>query len=128
MRIDTTAESINSIGAHYGVNGANLSRQYKDVFGGFRQWGELDHTQEWILYKHNVDLSPAMMKIARKVFPTAYLTNDRFHVQRLFYEAIDDLRISYRWMENDLENEQMRICRENRTEQGHSKTQSTTTL
>ena len=69
-----------------------------------------------------------MMKIARKVFPTAYLTNDRFHVQRLFYEAIDDLRISYRWMERDLENEQMRICRENRTEQRHSKTQSTTTL
>ena len=128
MRIDTTAESINSIGAHYGVNGANLSRQYKDVFGRFRQWGDLDHTQKWILYKHNVDLSPAMMKIARKVFPTVYLTNDRFHMQTLFYEAIDDLRISYRWMESDLENEQMRICRENRTEQGHSKTQSTTTL
>ncbi len=45
-----------------------------------------------------LDLSPTMKKIARRVFPNAYLTNDRFHVQRLFYDAIDDLRITYRWM------------------------------
>lgn len=59
-----------------------------------------------------LDLSPTMMKIARKVFPNAYLTNDRFHVQRLFYEAIDDLRITYRWMARDIENEEIRRCRE----------------
>ncbi len=58
-----------------------------------------------------LDLSPTMMKIARKCFPKAYLTNDRFHVQRLFYDAIDDLRITYRWMARDLENEQMRLCK-----------------
>lgn len=40
------------------------------------------------------DLSPTMMKIAHRAFQDAYLTNDRFHVQRLFYEAIDDLRIT----------------------------------
>lgn len=58
-----------------------------------------------------LDLSPTMMKIARKVFPKAYLTNDRFHVQRLFYDAIDDLRITYRWMARDIENEEIRRCR-----------------
>ncbi len=59
-----------------------------------------------------LDLAPTMMKIAASVFPNAYLTNDRFHVQRLFYEAIDDLRVTYRWMARDLENEEMRKCRE----------------
>lgn len=63
-----------------------------------------------------LDLSPTMMKIARRVFPNAYLTNDRFHVQRLFYDAIDDLRITYRWMARDLENEEIRRCREEKTE------------
>lgn len=63
-----------------------------------------------------LDLSPTMMKIARRVFPNAYLTNDRFHVQRLFYEAIDDMRITYRWMARDLENEEIKRCREKKTE------------
>lgn len=63
-----------------------------------------------------LDLSATMMKIARRVFPNAYLTNDRFHVQRLFYEAIDDLRITYRWMARDIENEEIRRCREENRE------------
>lgn len=63
-----------------------------------------------------LDLSPTMMKIARRVFPKAYLTNDRFHVQRLFYEAIDNLRITYRWMARDIENEEIRCCREENRE------------
>ncbi len=63
-----------------------------------------------------LDLSPTMMKIARRCFPKAYLTNDRFHVQRLFYEAIDDLRITYRWMARDLENEEMIRCRKDKKE------------
>ena len=61
-----------------------------------------------------LDLSPTMKKIARRVFPNAYLTNDRFHVQRLFYDAIDDLRITYRWMARDIENEEIRRCRKKR--------------
>lgn len=160
------------------MDGSNLSRQYKEFISDFRQWPQLDHAQEWILYKHNIgsvvcidetvlscgelytvvtnpsghggpgtliamirgtdaetvigvlekiglnkrktvrevmlDLSPTMMKIARRVFPKAYLTNDRFHVQRLFYEAIDDLRITYRWMARDQENEEVRKCRDNK--------------
>ncbi len=58
-----------------------------------------------------LDLSPTMMKIARRVFPKAMMTNDRFHVQRLFYEAIDDLRILYRWMARDLENQEVAQCK-----------------
>lgn len=59
-----------------------------------------------------LDLSSSMMLIARTAFPKARITNDRFHVQKLYYDAIDDLRVSLRWMARDLENEEMRRCRE----------------
>lgn len=42
------------------------------------------------------DLSSAMMEAARVSFPCAEITNDRFHVQQLFNEAMDDLRIDIR--------------------------------
>lgn len=58
-----------------------------------------------------LDLSPTMMLIARTVFTNAKIINDRFHVHKLFYEAIDELRISLRWMARDLENKIMADCK-----------------
>ena len=63
-----------------------------------------------------LDLSPTMMRIVRSVFPNATMTNDRFHVQKLFYEAIDELRVTYRWMARDLENDEIQRCREQNTD------------
>lgn len=59
-----------------------------------------------------LDLSSSMMLIARTVFPKVRVTNDRFHVQKIYYDAIDDLRVSLRWMARDIENEEIRKCRE----------------
>ena len=39
----------------------------------------------------------AVWLTVRKVFPAAKLINDRFHVQQLMSEAVDQLRIRYRW-------------------------------
>lgn len=50
------------------------------------------------------DLSSAMMLIVRKCFPGASLVNDRFHVQQLISEAVDQLRIRHRWEVLDAEN------------------------
>ena len=44
------------------------------------------------------DLSSAMMLTVRTVFPKAMLINDRFHVQQLMTEAIDQMRIAFRWV------------------------------
>ena len=43
------------------------------------------------------DLSSAMMLTVRAVFPKAMLINDRFHVQQLVTDAIDQMRIGFRW-------------------------------
>ena len=157
------------------VNGANLSRQYKECFSDYRQWKQLYHAEQYIIYPQNIgpnlaidesslscgelytfvtnrdahggkgalvaairgtkaetviavleriplakrktvteitlDLSSSMMLIARRSFPKATVTNDRFHVHKLYYDAIDELRISLRWMARDIENEEIARCR-----------------
>ena len=74
-----------------------------------------------IPYKHRekvktitTDLSSAMMLIAKTTFPSATLINDRFHVQQLMNEAVDQLRIAYRWEVLERENEEIRQYREKR--------------
>lgn len=54
------------------------------------------------------DLSSAMMLIVRRAFPRAKLVNDRFHVQKLISEAIDQLRIRHRWDILEAENKAIR--------------------
>lgn len=54
------------------------------------------------------DLSSAMMLIVCRVFPMATLINDRFHVQQLISEAVDQLRICLRWEVLDAENKAIR--------------------
>ena len=36
------------------MNGTNLSRQYKEVFSGYRQWKQLGHADEYVLYPQNI--------------------------------------------------------------------------
>jgi transposase len=67
------------------------------------------------------DLSSAMMLIARETFPKAQLINDRFHVQQLMNEAVDNLRVRYRWEVLETENKAIREYREKRREaKGHA--------
>lgn len=60
------------------------------------------------------DLSSAMMLTVRSVFPKAMLINDRFHVQQLMTEAIDQMRIAYRWVVLDAENKAIKEHRAKR--------------
>ena len=65
------------------------------------------------------DLSSAMMLTARNAFPAASLINDRFHVQQLISEAIDQLRIRHRWEVLEAEN---KAIREHRAKRKDAKT------
>ena len=59
-----------------------------------------------------LDLSPTMMLIARKCFPHATMVSDRFHVQRLMNEAVNDLRVCYRWQAIDMENAEIELSKQ----------------
>ena len=60
------------------------------------------------------DLSSAMMLTVRTAFPGASLVNDRFHVQQLVSEAVDQLRIRHRWEVLEEENKAIREHRARR--------------
>ena len=42
-------------------------------------------------------MSPSMQKIIRSCFPKATQVVDRFHVQKQVFDALQDLRVAYRW-------------------------------
>jgi len=42
-------------------------------------------------------MAGSMNKIVKRCFPKASLVIDRFHVQKLAYEAIQEIRIAHRW-------------------------------
>lgn len=44
-----------------------------------------------------LDMAGSMNKIVRKCFPKAVKVIDRFHVQKLAYDALQEMRIKHRW-------------------------------
>ena len=42
-------------------------------------------------------MAGSMNKIVRSCFPSATRVIDRFHVQKLAYDALQEIRIKYRW-------------------------------
>lgn len=44
-----------------------------------------------------VDMAHSMHKIVRSSFPSAHRVVDRFHVQKLAYDALQEMRIQHRW-------------------------------
>ena len=59
-----------------------------------------------------LDMAPNMELIARRCFPAANLVTDRFHVQKLAVEALQDMRIAYRWQAIEQENKEMELAKE----------------
>ncbi len=58
-----------------------------------------------------LDMAPNMGLIAKKCFPNATRVTDRFHVQKLALEALQKIRIKYRWQAIDHENEAIEKAR-----------------
>lgn len=58
-----------------------------------------------------LDMANSMKTIAKKCFPKAIQVTDRFHVQKLALEALQDIRIKHRWDAIDLENDQIKKAR-----------------
>lgn len=145
----------------YHIDGHTFEKQYKESLSGFRQWDQLDHAEEWLLFPDNIgprlaidesslsngelytfvtnrdartrtqslvavvagtksenvisvlqmidedlrntvrevtlDLSDSMRKIVRTAFPKADRVIDRFHIQKLACDAVQELRVQHRW-------------------------------
>lgn len=61
-----------------------------------------------------LDLAGNMGLIVRRCFPNATMVIDRFHVQQLASEALQEIRIRYRWEAIDAENEAIEQAKKNK--------------
>lgn len=59
-----------------------------------------------------LDMAPTMERIARYTFVNAKLVTDRFHVQQLAYDAVQELRIKYRWEALEQESKEIELAKE----------------
>ena len=58
-----------------------------------------------------LDMAPNMEQTARICFPAARRVTDCFHVQKLAYEAVQEMRVKARWVALDEESIQMAYAR-----------------
>ena len=164
----------------YHIDGHTFEKQYKEVLSGFRNWDQLEHAEEWLLFPDNIgpriaidesslsngelytfvtnrdsctrerslvavvagtksedviavlqrideekrfaveevtlDLSDSMRKIVRTVFPKASRVIDRFHIRKLAYDAVQELRIKHRWNAIQQANDEMEEAKLNNEE------------
>jgi len=59
-----------------------------------------------------LDMSDSMEAIVKRTFPKARIVTDRFHVQQLISEALQEVRIAFRWEAIKEENKKIRQARE----------------
>lgn len=63
-----------------------------------------------------LDMAGSMEMIAKRCFPKATRVTDRFHVQKLAVEALQEIRIKHRWQALDAENDALEQAKANQTE------------
>lgn len=65
-----------------------------------------------IVKEISLDMANSMEKIAYTSFPDASIVTDRFHVAKLISEAVQEIRIKYRWKAIDQQNNEIKEAKE----------------
>lgn len=159
--METSPVTCRTLEEFYHIESHTFEKQYKESLSGYRDWDQLGHADEWLLFSDNIgprlaidesslsngelytfvtnrdartrerslvavvagtksedvtavllrideekrnaveevtlDLSDSMRKIVRTAFPKAGRVIDRFHIQKLACDAVQELRIKHRW-------------------------------
>lgn len=61
-----------------------------------------------------LDMAANMGLIVSRCFPKASQVTDRFHVQKLACDALQDMRIAFRWKAIEQENKEIALAKENK--------------
>ena len=177
--METSPVTCRTLEEFYHIECHTFEKQYKESLSGYRNWDQLEHADEWLLFSDNIgprlaidetslsngelytfvtnrdartrerslvavvagtksedviavllridedkrnavkevtlDLSDSMRKIVRTAFPKACRVIDRFHIQKLACDAVQELRIKHRWnaiQQTDDEMEEAKMCGE----------------
>lgn len=68
---------------------------------------KLSRRRRYQVREITLDMAPNMEQIARTCFPAAKRVTDRFHVQKLAHEAVQEMRVKARWEALDEESTQL---------------------
>jgi transposase len=52
--VDTRPDTISNIASYYGVKSKTLQRHYKHKVSGFKQWEQLPHAEDYLIYPENI--------------------------------------------------------------------------
>lgn len=73
---------------------------------------KIPRRKRYLVEEVTLDLAATMERIVTHSFPKAKLVSDRFHVQQLATDAVQQLRIEHRWQAIDQENLEIELARE----------------
>lgn len=54
MQVDTRPDTMSNIASYYGVNSQKLQRHYKHKISGFKDWQQLSHAEDYLIYPENI--------------------------------------------------------------------------
>lgn len=54
MQVDTRTDTMSNIASYFGVNSRKLQRHYKHKVSGFKQWDQLPHAEDYLIYPENI--------------------------------------------------------------------------
>ena len=66
---------------------------------------KLSNSKRLMVKEMTLDMAGSMNRIVRTCFPRAQKVIDRFHVQKLVYDAVQAIRIKHRWIAIEEEND-----------------------
>jgi len=52
--VDTRPDTMSNIASYYGVNSKTLQRHYKHKVSGFKEWNQLPHAEDYLIYPENI--------------------------------------------------------------------------
>ena len=171
---------MSNIASYYAIDSKKLQRHYKHQISGYKEWNQLLHAEEYLIYPENItdklsidevslskgelytfvtnkntnvrnkksvvavingteakviqtvveklpiaqrnqvkevsmDMARNMGLAVKNSFPKADIVIDRFHVVRLVMDAMQHLRVSFRWEAIEQENEAIKKAKEQGT-------------
>lgn len=169
MQVDTRPDTMSNIASYYNIKSKKLQRHYKHLVSGFKQWDQLSHAEDYLIYPDNItdqlsidevslskgelytfvtnknkgvknkkclvavingteanliqnvlgkitlekrnqvkevsmDMARNMSLAVQNSFPNCSKVIDRFHVVKLVMDAMQHIRVNFRWEAIDQEN------------------------
>ena len=52
--METSPVTCRTLEEYYHIDGHTFEKQYKEILSGFREWNQLSHADEWLLFPENI--------------------------------------------------------------------------